>query len=117
MAPVRARSDIVVVVPRHNAQRPSAALVDALTTVVRTEKPRAKIDSRAGHTRQSRRPRSESSGGESDALKQAIESASEWNSLLLIARAERGPQFDVATQQYAAYPFGCKVHADVLLDS
>lgn len=28
------------------------------------------------------------------------ESASEWNSLLLTARSQRGPQWDVATQQY-----------------
>lgn len=28
------------------------------------------------------------------------ESASEWNSLLITARAERGPQWDVGTQQY-----------------
>ena len=27
------------------------------------------------------------------------ESASEWNSLLMTARAERGPQWDVGTQQ------------------
>jgi hypothetical protein len=116
MAPVRARSDIVVVVPRHNAQRPSAALAGALATVVRTEKPQAKVDVRAGHARQSRRPRSDSSGGESDALKQAIESASEWNSLLLTARAERGPQFDVATQQCALAPI-CPIITLVLMYS
>ena len=27
------------------------------------------------------------------------ESASEWNSLLMTARAERGPQWDIGTQQ------------------
>lgn len=29
------------------------------------------------------------------------ENASEWNSLLMTARAERGPQWDIGTQQYA----------------
>lgn len=31
------------------------------------------------------------------------ESASEWNSLLMTARAERGPQWDVGTQQYVGF--------------
>ena len=30
------------------------------------------------------------------------ESSSDWNSLLLTARAQRGPQWDVASQQYVA---------------
>ncbi|KZP23828.1 hypothetical protein FIBSPDRAFT_857983 [Athelia psychrophila] len=33
-------------------------------------------------------------------LTQAMDSASEWNSLLMTARAERGPQWDVGTQQF-----------------
>ncbi|KAL4249793.1 hypothetical protein ABKN59_007610 [Abortiporus biennis] len=36
----------------------------------------------------------------STALAQAIESASDWNSLLMTARAERGPQWDIGTQQF-----------------
>jgi hypothetical protein len=110
MSPTRTRADIVVVVPKHNAQRPNPALAKAIASVVQSERgKRTRLDLRAGHAR---RPRSEaynsggdgngSGSGSSDALKAAIESASEWNSLLLTARAERGPQFDVPTQQYVS---------------
>jgi len=36
----------------------------------------------------------------SSTLALAIENASEWNSLLMTARAERGPQWDIGTQQF-----------------
>jgi hypothetical protein len=93
----RPARDIVVVVPRHHAQRPREALAGTLDTLVRTSRKRAKVDLRAGHTRRA------IPTDAPDALKAAIESASEWNSLLLTARAERGPQFDVATQQYVSH--------------
>lgn len=48
---------------------------------------------------QAKRIRAETSQPNPD-LAQAIESASEWNSLLMTARAERGPQWDVGTQQF-----------------
>lgn len=86
------------VAPRHNAQRPGLALAQTIDKVARVQKKKKKnvrVDVRNGY------PRRVSSEG--NPLAAAIESASEWNSLLLTARAERGPQWDVATQQCASF--------------
>ncbi|KAG7451165.1 uncharacterized protein BT62DRAFT_926820 [Guyanagaster necrorhizus] len=86
MAPGRLVSTISVTVPRHNAPRIGKKLgaeiqAQARTQGVRTDTYQVHPDS-------------------SNALNQAIENASEWNSLLIIARAERGPQWDIGTQQF-----------------
>ncbi|KAF8910674.1 hypothetical protein CPB84DRAFT_1958505 [Gymnopilus junonius] len=82
MAPAKPVKNIKLQVPRHNAQRINAKL----TTEVKT---RAKAQGVLVDTVQP-----------SSRLSQAIESASEWNSLLMTARAERGPQWDIGTQQF-----------------
>lgn len=84
---------IKCVAPRHNAQRPGLALAQTIEKVARAlRKRKLRVDVRNGYPR-----RVNSDGG--NPLAAAIESASEWNSLLITARAERGPQWDVATQQ------------------
>ncbi|KII85013.1 hypothetical protein PLICRDRAFT_178778 [Plicaturopsis crispa FD-325 SS-3] len=81
--PLRA---IKVKVPRHNAQRVGAKLEAEVQVAARAEGVRVDIA----------QPGSE----QSNSLLLAIESASEWNSLLMTARAERGPQWDIGTQQF-----------------
>lgn len=96
MSPVPSNVRVLkLVVPRHGAQRPGAALAQTIESVARAQKKkqRVRVDVRNGH------PRRLSSSEGSNPLAAAIESASEWNSLLITARAERGPQWDVATQQ------------------
>ncbi|KAJ4477189.1 hypothetical protein J3R30DRAFT_3483140 [Lentinula aciculospora] len=82
MAPGKPVGVIKVQVPRHNAQRIGAKL---------TAEVEAQADSAGVRT---------DVGQSSHEMTQAIESASEWNSLLLTARANRGPQWDVGTQQF-----------------
>ncbi|KAJ3988939.1 hypothetical protein F5890DRAFT_1402002 [Lentinula detonsa] len=82
MAPGKPVGVIKVQVPRHNAQRIGAKL----TAEVETQADSAGIRTDVGQS--------------SHEMTQAIESASEWNSLLLTARAGRGPQWDVGTQQF-----------------
>ncbi|KAJ3734314.1 hypothetical protein DFJ43DRAFT_160184 [Lentinula guzmanii] len=82
MAPGKPVGVIKVQVPRHNAQRIGAKL---------TAEVEAQADSAGIRT---------DVGQSSHEMTQAIESASEWNSLLLTARAGRGPQWDVGTQQF-----------------
>ncbi|KAH6913112.1 hypothetical protein BKA70DRAFT_1261908 [Coprinopsis sp. MPI-PUGE-AT-0042] len=82
MAIVKAPKTIKISVPRHNAH-PIGAKLDA--EIKRQAKAkRTNVDTS--------QPTSE--------LIQAIESASEWNSMLTTARAERGPQWDIGTQQF-----------------
>ncbi|EPT05542.1 hypothetical protein FOMPIDRAFT_1138717 [Fomitopsis schrenkii] len=81
--PVR---NIKVKVPRHNSQRIGPAVTAQVETLAREAKVRVDVRQTAYES--------------SSALAQAIESASEWNSLLLTARAERGPQWDIGTQQF-----------------
>ncbi|EGN99262.1 hypothetical protein SERLA73DRAFT_182177 [Serpula lacrymans var. lacrymans S7.3] len=78
---------IKVKVPRHNAHRIGEKLNVHIKNVAKSQGNRVDIY----------QPNFE---GSSNALALAIESASEWNSLLQTARAERGPQWDVGTQQF-----------------
>ncbi|KAH7884739.1 hypothetical protein F5I97DRAFT_1938107 [Phlebopus sp. FC_14] len=83
---------LVVKVPRHGAQRLGAKFGVAVEAFIR------KGNAKAGKAKRIRYQHN--SDPPSGALAQAIESASEWNSLLMTARAERGPQWDVGTQQF-----------------
>lgn len=83
MAPGRPVSTISVTVPRHNAPRIGKKLAAEIQAQARTP-----VDTHQVHP------------DSSNALNQAIENASEWNSLLLIARADRGPQWDIGSQQF-----------------
>ncbi|KAK0204925.1 hypothetical protein DFS33DRAFT_1487094 [Desarmillaria ectypa] len=85
MAPGRPVSTISVTVPRHNAPRIGRKLAAEIQAQARTQG--IKTDTYQVHP-------------DPSALNQAIENASEWNSLLIIARAERGPQWDIGTQQF-----------------
>jgi Tfp pilus assembly protein PilW len=92
MSPSHPPKDIRVRVPRHNAQRVGPALSAQIAAAALAEDgPGVPADVRQG-IQHAREPGSE--------LVRAVESASEWNSLLATARAERGPQWDVATQMY-----------------
>jgi len=87
MSPSKKRvKKIKVHVPRHNSQRIGPALTAQIETIAKEKHIRTDV----------RQPTNEASS----AIALAIESASEWNSLLLTARAERGPQWDVGTQQF-----------------
>ncbi|EIN04869.1 hypothetical protein PUNSTDRAFT_47148 [Punctularia strigosozonata HHB-11173 SS5] len=88
MSPSHPPKEIRVRVPRHHSQRVGPALSAKIVSIAATEG-NVKVD-----TRQSIHNTHEAG---SDLVK-AIESASEWNSMLASARAERGPQWDVATQ-------------------
>ncbi|KAI5990167.1 hypothetical protein EDD15DRAFT_1184338 [Pisolithus albus] len=92
MARGKPAKSIVVKVPRHGAQRIGTRLTASVHAVVRKDNKNLKPKSRIRYCHNGNPP--------SGALAQAIESASEWNSLLLTARAERGPQWDVGTQQF-----------------
>ncbi|KZT73673.1 hypothetical protein DAEQUDRAFT_762106 [Daedalea quercina L-15889] len=81
--PVR---NVKVKVPRHNSQRIGPVVTAQVETLAHENKVRVDVRQTAYEP--------------SSALAQAIESASEWNSLLLTARAERGPQWDIGTQQF-----------------
>ncbi|TFY70464.1 hypothetical protein EVG20_g2546 [Dentipellis fragilis] len=86
MSPGRPPADLKVQVPRHNTQRIGPALTGQVESLARSQ----------GLTTDIRQPTNESSSS----IAQAIESASDWNSLLTTARADRGPQWDVGTQQF-----------------
>ncbi|KAI0649119.1 hypothetical protein C8Q79DRAFT_1007683 [Trametes meyenii] len=78
--------DLKVNVPRHNSQRIGPVLTANVEVVAHEDKVRVDVRQTALEP--------------TSALAQAIESASDWNSLLLTARAARGPQWDVGTQQW-----------------
>ncbi|KAH8099958.1 hypothetical protein BXZ70DRAFT_196022 [Cristinia sonorae] len=78
--------DIKVSVPRHNSQRIGPALTAQIEALAREQRIRVDIRQTAYEP--------------TNILAQAIESASDWNSLLMTARAERGPQWDIGTQQF-----------------
>ncbi|KAK7033088.1 hypothetical protein R3P38DRAFT_2920634 [Favolaschia claudopus] len=86
MAPGKVVHPIKIRVPRHNAQKIGAKLTSQVEAQARAQDVRT----------DTYQPNSESAA----ALNQAIESASEWNSMLITARAERGPQWDIGTQQF-----------------
>ncbi|KIM56948.1 hypothetical protein SCLCIDRAFT_1219985 [Scleroderma citrinum Foug A] len=103
MARGKPTKPIVVKVPRHGSQRIGANLTAAVLAVVRKDNKNLKSKSRTRYKHNSNPP--------SGALAQAIASASDWNSLLLTARAERGPQWDVGTQQFQV-DFGSDLYYD-----
>ncbi|TBU48866.1 hypothetical protein BD309DRAFT_1015280 [Dichomitus squalens] len=78
--------NLKVNVPRHNSQRIGPLLTASVEAVAREDSIRVDVSQTALEP--------------SSALAQAIESASEWNSLLMTARADRGPQWDVGTQLF-----------------
>jgi len=89
------KPDVVVVVPRQGASPISPSLLKVTRAVVQEKGARFEPAFGAeGREREMVR-----SNAAAHALRNQ-ESASEWNSLLLTARAQRGPQWDVATQQF-----------------
>ncbi|THH20755.1 hypothetical protein EW146_g679 [Bondarzewia mesenterica] len=86
MSPSRPVTDIKVQVPRHNTARIGPALTAQITTIAKEQGVRTDLR--------------QSNHDPASALALAIESASDWNSLLTTARADRGPQWDVGTQQF-----------------
>ncbi|KAI0322615.1 hypothetical protein OF83DRAFT_1093162 [Amylostereum chailletii] len=86
MSPSRPVRNIKVQVSRHNTQRIGPALTAQVEALAREQGIRTDI----------RQPTNDSSS----TIALAIENASDWNSMLSTARAERGPQWDVGTQQF-----------------
>jgi len=86
MSPSKRTRNIKVHVPRHNSQRLGPAGTSHVEFLARRR--RLRVDVR------------QTAYDPSDIMAQAIESASEWNSLLMTARAERGPQWDIGTQLF-----------------
>ncbi|KAI9461618.1 hypothetical protein BJY52DRAFT_1259022 [Lactarius psammicola] len=94
MSPSKKRvKNIKVHVPRHNSQRIGPALTAQIETIAKEKRIRTDV----------RQPTNEVSS----TIALAIENASEWNSLLLTARAERGPQWDIGTQQFQVDEGSC----------
>ncbi|TRM61705.1 hypothetical protein BD626DRAFT_631357 [Schizophyllum amplum] len=83
MAPGRPVRDIAIKVPRHNADIIRKDLADRVQIAAED----AQVKVQLAQT-------------PSEEVARAVESASEWNSLLMTARAERGPQWDIGTQQF-----------------
>ncbi|EKM58264.1 uncharacterized protein PHACADRAFT_26782 [Phanerochaete carnosa HHB-10118-sp] len=96
--PVR---DVKVHVPRHNSQRIGPRTVSHVESIARKKKKRV----------EARQTAYEPAG----IMAQAIESASEWNSLLMTARAERGPQWDIGTQQFLVDEYSSLYYDPTLL--
>ncbi|PIL35592.1 hypothetical protein GSI_02320 [Ganoderma sinense ZZ0214-1] len=82
----KSQRNLKVNVPRHNSQRIGPLLTASVEAVAREDGTRVDVSQTALEP--------------TSALAQAIESASEWNSLLMTARADRGPQWDVGTQLF-----------------
>ncbi|KZV64439.1 hypothetical protein PENSPDRAFT_677713 [Peniophora sp. CONT] len=80
------KKNIKVHVARHNSQRIGPALTAKVEELAKVQRLRTDL----------RQPTNEPSS----TIAQAIENASDWNSMLLTARAERGPQWDIGTQQF-----------------
>ncbi|KAI0787701.1 hypothetical protein C8Q74DRAFT_1196016 [Fomes fomentarius] len=87
----KSHRNLKVNVPRHDSQRIGPLLTASVETIAHQQRVRVDIRQTALEP--------------ASALAQAIESASEWNSLLMTARAERGPQWDVGTQQFQVDEF------------
>ncbi|KIJ62807.1 hypothetical protein HYDPIDRAFT_93573 [Hydnomerulius pinastri MD-312] len=102
----------VLKVPRHGAQRIGVKFSAAVETLVRKE------NATKSNKAKSRVQYQHNADPPTGSLAQAVESASEWNSLLITARAERGPQWDVGTQQFQV-DFGSELYYDAtpLLES
>ncbi|KAH7915616.1 hypothetical protein BJ138DRAFT_1109492 [Hygrophoropsis aurantiaca] len=100
MSPSTKKTGVIKLkVPRHNAQRVGDKFTSHLTTIARKQGARVVTY----------QPNFDGPNGNAMAL--AMESASEWNSLLITARAERGPQWDVGTQQFLV-DYGSELHYD-----
>lgn len=98
MAPGRKVKNITVTVPRHYAQRTGLKLAAEIKRQARSKK--ILVDINMPH------PDLNSSIVRLFILSLSLrlrvykqENASEWNSMLMSARADRGPQWDVGTQQ------------------
>lgn len=96
MSPSKPSKDIKIQVPRHNSQRLGPAVTAEVEVLARQQN--VLVDVR------------QTAYDPTSALAQAIDSASEWNSLLMTARAERGPQWDIGTQQYALFSLDRFIH-------
>lgn len=86
MSPSRPPTNTKVHVPRHNTARIGPALTAQITSLATEQGIRTDLR--------------QSNHDPSSTMALAIESASDWNSRLIAARAERGPQWDVGTQQF-----------------
>ncbi|EJD06695.1 uncharacterized protein FOMMEDRAFT_138552 [Fomitiporia mediterranea MF3/22] len=86
MAPCKPSKSIKIRVPRHNAQRLGPSLTSTVRKVANREKTLVQL-----------MPPVQEQPGSSGV---PLENASEWNSLLLSARAQRGPFWDMSTQQF-----------------
>jgi len=105
MARGKPAKTLVIKVPRHGAQRIGLKFSLSVESLVRKEyaAKSAKQRPRVRYQHNNDPP--------TGALAQSIEAASEWNSLLIRARAQRGPQWDVGTQQFQV-DFGSTLHYD-----
>ncbi|KAF8135057.1 hypothetical protein EV363DRAFT_1257019 [Boletus edulis] len=94
MARGKPAKTLLLKVPRHGAQRIGYKFSLSVENLVRKEYPvkSPKQRPRVRHQHNNDPP--------TGALAQSIEAASEWNSLLIGARAHRGPQWDMGTQQF-----------------
>jgi len=81
----QASHDITVIVPRHGTLPPAKNVLNAAKTIV---------EQQGGVLKANESVDPHSPEGES------VANASEWNSMLLTARAVRGPQWDVASQLF-----------------
>ncbi|KAI9566781.1 hypothetical protein HD554DRAFT_2112381 [Boletus coccyginus] len=105
MARGKPAKTLVIKVPRHGAQRIGLKFSLSVENLVRKEYP-------ARSAKQRPRVRYQHNiDPPTGALAQSIEAASEWNSLLTSARAQRGPQWDVGTQQFQV-DFGSALYYD-----
>ena len=101
MAPGRPVRDIVVKVPRHNADILRKDLAAKVHAAAKDEDMNVQLEQTPSEEVARAVVRPCPSIDELPLLTSVKESASEWNSLLMTARAERGPQWDIGTQQCA----------------
>ncbi|KLO17220.1 hypothetical protein SCHPADRAFT_868500 [Schizopora paradoxa] len=86
MARCKPARQLKITVPRHNAQRLGPALTGAVKAICKEENVIVDLPPPVQEQPSSAGP--------------SAENASEWNSLLITARAQRGPQWDIGTQQF-----------------